>query len=107
MNRNRESRSSVALSPKARAARWLIRLGVACLVLAALGMAATFVVIFRGMLVTFDAVSTAGEPVPAQVASDVAIAMIPACAVVPLGLIEILLLIPGVVLRRQVTKQTK
>jgi hypothetical protein len=108
MNGNLESPSSGAISPKARAARSLLRFGVTCLVLAALCAAVTYAMTLRGMLVSFDAVSKTGTPpAPDQVASDIAIAMIPACAVVPLGLLGMVLLIPGLVLRRQVTKQGK
>ncbi len=96
--------------PKTRATRWLVRSAVACLVLAALCWAAGFIITLREMLVTFDAIATS-PTTPPQVASQVAhtinMAMVPMYAVFPLGILGIVLLILGLVIRQPVAKQGK
>lgn len=98
-----EPPSSPAETPRTRPIRWLVWSGVICLVLAALCFAATVL----GMLVTFSAIGRSPTVSAEQVARGISIAMLPAAAVVPLGVVGILLLVLGLVFRRRVVRQER
>jgi NADH:ubiquinone oxidoreductase subunit 5 (subunit L)/multisubunit Na+/H+ antiporter MnhA subunit len=92
---------------KTRATRWLVWSGVISLLLAILCMASSFMLTLWGMVSTFN---TRSNPPTKPVSSEVVrhymgLAEIPLYAVVPLGLLGILLLILGFVLRRPVIEQ--
>ena len=94
-------RFSAATSPKSRATRWLVCLGVTSLLLAGL----CFFVTLWGMLATFNTISTSSTELPAsQVADGISRALLPSMMVGPLGLLGIVLLILGWLFRRQVGK---
>ena len=103
MDRNPyELPSSTSAATKTRACRWLVWSGVACLVLAGLCMAASVLVIMVGML---HSLSSDEVLRPSEIAREISIAIIPSALMIPLGVLGILLLILGFVIRRPVDKR--
>ncbi len=91
--------SSVNPPRKTRCTRWIVYLGLACLALSALCLALTC----AAMYLSFHAIATSPTtPTPAQLAVGISWAMIPSFAVLPSGLIGIVLLIAGFALRQPV-----
>jgi len=94
-----ESPTGVAPPRKTRGTRWAIWSGVACLLLAAICALLTV----AGMVLSFQSVAeSATPPRPEDLATGISIALIPAFGIVPLGLLGVVLLIVGLVVRRPV-----
>lgn len=79
-----------------RRARRMIWLGVACLAIAAVCIGLTV----GGMMHTFRVLAQASSPHPADLAAGISVAVVPAYAVVPLGLLGVVLVIVGLVRKR-------
>ena len=91
--------SSVNPPRKTRCTRWLVYLGAACLALSAV----CFVWTCAAMYLSFRAIATSTTaPTPAQLAGGIRWALIPSSAVVPFGLIGIVVLIAGFAMRQPV-----
>ncbi|MFW5692669.1 MAG: hypothetical protein ACOCWL_00495 [Thermoguttaceae bacterium] len=89
--------SSVNAPRKTRCTRWLVYLGAGCLVLSAVCFGLTIV----AMVLSFREIAASPTPpTPAQLAVGIGWAMIPSYAVLPFGLIGVVLLIAGFVLRQ-------
>lgn len=89
--------SSVNPACKTRCTRWLVYLGLACLALSALCFGLTC----AAMFLSFRAIAASPTaPTPAQLALGISWALVPSYAVVPLGLIGIVLLILGFAIRQ-------
>ena len=86
-------------TPKTRANYWLVWSGAVVLVLAVICVLAT---IF-GMIMSFDSVATSGGTTkPSDLAEGISLALIPSYAAVPLGVLGVVLLVVGLVVRRPV-----
>ena len=84
---------------KTRATRWAIWSGVACLLLAAI----CFLLTVAGMVLSFGIIAQSPTTLePADLATGISISMISTLAAIPLGLLGVVLLIVGLVVRRPV-----
>jgi serine/threonine protein kinase len=90
-----ESANASSFAPKTRATRWLIWPGVGSMTLAA---ACVVIVVFR-MVLAFD--SSASSSATA-LSEAISLAILPSIAAVPLGILGIVLLIAGFVVRQPV-----
>ena len=97
-----ESGKEDASGSKTRANRWLIWSGIASLALAATCLLLTVV----GMVLAFRSIatSTTTTPSPSDLAQGISVASLPSIAVVPFGILGIVLLIAGVVFRNPVDR---
>lgn len=87
-----ESSSSTTTPPKKRSTRWLIWLGILCLLV-------PLAVTFWGMLDTYNSITARPvESDPVEVAHRIRVAIM---AVSPLSILGIILVILGFVLRRR------
>ena len=86
-------------SRKTRTTWWLVWSGVVSLLLAVGCLIATVV----GMMASFNAIATSsGAPRPEDLAEGISYALIPGYAAIPLGLLGVILIILGFVIRRPI-----
>jgi len=91
--------SSTGSPRKTRSTRWLIQLGSTAIGLAMFCFALTI----AGMIYSFQVVARSNTtPSPKDLANNIYMAAIPGYAVLPLGLIGIVLIIAGFLVRRPV-----
>ena len=86
---------------KTRSTRWLVWSGVALLSLAALCLVATII----GMMWSFESVANSSStPAPYSLARGISYASLPSIGIVPLGVLGIVLLIAGFLVRQPASK---
>ena len=86
-------------SPRTRSTRWLVWSGIACLGLALLGLAFTVV----GMIASFHTIAQSSTtPKPSDLAHGITISLFATVATMPVGIVGIVLLIAGLLIRRPV-----
>jgi hypothetical protein len=96
-----ESAKATSSTPKKRATRWLVWSGIVSLTLAATCVVITVV----GMMLTFNSIATsATPPKPSDFAHGISVASLPLLAVVPLGILGIVLLVTGFIVRQPVDR---
>jgi len=96
-----ESPATSDARPRTQGTKWALWSGIACLVAAGLCFVLTIVM----MASCFDTFGSApATPRPEDLANGIARAMIPAYGVLPLGLLGIVLIVVGLVVRRPVDK---
>jgi len=97
----RESGVAGSSAPKTRATRWLIWSGIASLALAATCLVVTIV----GMVLTLNSIATSTTtPHPSDLAQGISTASLPSIAAVPLGILGIILLVAGFIVRQPVDR---
>jgi len=90
---------TVGPSPKTRSTRWLVWSGLVCLGLALLGVAFTI----AGMIFSFHTIAhSSTTPKPSDLAHEITISLVATVATMPLGIVGIVLLIVGLLIRRPV-----
>ena len=96
-----ESGNASSSAPKTRATRWLIWSGIASLSLAATCVVITVV----GMVLTFSSIAnSATTPKPSDLAEGISVASLPSIAAVPLGILGVVLLVAGFIVRQPVDR---
>ena len=94
-----ESPLTTDASRRTRGIRWAIWSGIACLIVAATCAVLTIV----WMIFSFQTISqSSSTPKAKDLAEGISNAMIPAYAIVPFGLVGIILVIVGLVVRRPI-----
>jgi hypothetical protein len=102
MNENPYESATVDGPRKTLRTKWAIWSGVTCLLLAALCAVAAV----AGMIASFRTVAAASStPRAKDLAEEISNSLIPAFAIVPLGLAGIVLLITGFVVRRPASSE--
>ena len=86
--------------PKSRANRWLVWSGVVLLTLAAVCVFVTVI----GMLLVTRSIANSTGPEPSDLARGISVASLPSIAVVPLGVLGMVLLVSGLIVRRPISQ---
>ena len=96
-----ESPKAGSSAPKTRATRWLIWSGIASLILAA----TCVIITVLDMVLAFHSIAASTTtPKPSDLAQGISVALLPSIAVVPLGILGIVLLIVGLIVRQPVDR---
>ena len=96
-----ESGDASSSAPKTRATRWLIWSGIVSLALAATCVVITVV----GMVLAFNSIATSTTtPKPSDLAQNISVASLPSIAAVPLGILGVVLLVTGFMVRQPVDR---
>ena len=94
-----EPSSDISTVRRTRSTRWLVRTGIALLTLAVVCLLAPI----AGMIWALSSLANSTTPpTPSDIALGISLASIPSIAVIPIGILGIVLLIAGFVIRERI-----
>ena len=92
--------TAAPIRPKSRATKWLVWSGIVLLALAAVCVLVTVI----GMLLVTRFIANSTGPEPSDLARGISVVLLPSVAAVPLGVLGIVLLVCGFVVRKPISQ---